>query len=42
MKAKKTKSGKYKVVVSAGKDASGKYRQKAFLSKKAILQQRYS
>lgn len=30
MKAKKTKSGKYKVVVSAGKDASGKYRQKAF------------
>lgn len=30
MKAKKTKSGKYKVVVSAGKDATGKYRQKAF------------
>lgn len=30
MKAKKTKSGKYKVTISIGKDASGKYRQKAF------------
>lgn len=30
MKAKKMKSGHYKVVVSAGKDASGRYRQKAF------------
>lgn len=30
MKAKRTKSGKYKVTISIGKDASGKYRQKAF------------
>lgn len=30
MKAKKTKSGKYKVTISIGKDISGKYRQKAF------------
>ena len=30
MKAKKTKSGKYKVTISIGKDATGKYRQKAF------------
>jgi integrase len=30
VKAKKTKSGKYKVVISVGKDSSGKYRQKAF------------
>ena len=30
MRAKRTKSGKYKVTISIGKDASGKYRQKAF------------
>lgn len=30
MKAKKMKSGHYKVVISIGKDSSGKYRQKAF------------
>ena len=30
MHVKKTKSGKYKVTISVGKDASGKYRQKAF------------
>lgn len=30
MRAKRTKSGKYKVVISIGKDSTGKYRQKAF------------
>ena len=30
MHVKKTKSGKYKVTISVGKDSSGKYRQKAF------------
>lgn len=40
MHVKKTKSGKYKVTISVGKDATGKYRQKAFTAetkKEAIL-----